>query len=550
MNNKLKIGLLMDSTKIPYWIYSMIEKINQSNYAQINLLIINGKKQTENNNITKIKNNKNYFLYKIYTKFENKIYKQESNTFETYDLESILSDTNKITIIPKQTKYSDLIKEEDIKKIKEFDLDVIVRLGFRILRGGILKAAKCGVWSFHHGDNDINRGGPAGFWEVFEKHPVTGSILQIITEELDEGKILTKSYSTTDPTLVKRNCNNYYMKTLSFLPRKLKELQELGQERFLENVEKENKNLRFYSNRLYTKPTNIEFLRLWYSNFGKFIKRNVQNTYNFEQWGLLFDIKNDVSKSMWRYKKILPPKDRFWADPHIITKDDNYFVFIEEYIYKKSKGHISLIKIDKKGNYKYLGKILEKKYHLSYPFVFEFENNYYMIPETEANKSIELYKCTDFPMKWEYYGKIMDDVSAVDTTIFNYNNKWWMFTGIKENNGASNSDELFLFYSDNPLSDRWIPHGKNPIVSDVRQARPAGKIFSINSKIYRPSQNGSNYYGYGISINQIEKINEKEYEEKSITTILPNWDKNITGVHTFQYDEGLSIIDAKIKRRR
>ena len=550
MNNKLKIGLLIDSTNIPYWAYSMIEKINQSNYAQINLLIINGNKQIKNNNITKIKNNKNYFLYKIYTKFENKIYKQESNTFETYDLESILSDTNTITIIPKQTKYSDLIKEEDVKKIKEFDLDVIVRLGFRILRGGILKAAKCGVWSFHHGDNNINRGGPAGFWEVFEKHPVTGSILQIITEELDEGKILTKSYSTTDPTLVKRNCNNYYMKTLSFLSRKLKELQELSQERFLEIVEKENKNLKFYSNRLYTKPRNIEFLRLWYSNFGKFIKRNVQNTYSFEQWGLLFDIKNDVSKSMWRYKKILPPKDRFWADPHIITKDDNYFVFIEEYIYKKSKGHISLIKIDKKGNYKYLGKILEKKYHLSYPFVFEFENNYYMIPETEANKSIELYKCTDFPMKWEYYGKIMNNVSAVDTTIFNHNNKWWMFTGIKENNGASNSDELFLFYSDNPLSDRWIPHGKNPIVSDVRQARPAGKIFSINSKTYRPSQNGSNYYGYGISINQIEKINEKEYEEKSITTILPNWDKNITGVHTFQYDEGLSIIDAKIKRRR
>ena len=463
MNNKLKIGLLIDSTNIPYCIfngifndkqiknnnitkiknnknyflykiYTKFEKINQSNYAQINLLIINGNKQIKNNNITKIKNNKNYFLYKIYTKFENKIYKQESNTFETYDLESILLDTNKITVIPKQTKYSDLIEEEDVKKIKEFDLDVIVRLGFRILRGGILKAAKCGVWSFHHGDNNINRGGPAGFWEVFEKHPVTGSILQIITEELDdlyrrkiiweknfrgsslilpickylgeivkqrypdkkvevmyqgidplkwypekgmklkhpcvnykgkiltksysttdpilvkrncnnyymktlsflprklkelqelgqerflenvekenenlrfysnrlynrggpagfwevfekhpvtgsilqiiteeldEGKILTKSYSTTDPILVKRNCNNYYMKTLSFLPRKLKELQELGQERFLENVEKENENLRFYSNRLYTRPTNIEFLRLWYSNFGKFIK--------------------------------------------------------------------------------------------------------------------------------------------------------------------------------------------------------------------------------------------------------------------------------------
>ena len=53
-----------------------------------------------------------------------------------------------------------------------------------------------------------------------------------------------------------------------------------------------------------------------------------------------------------------------------------------------------------------------------------------------------------------------------------------------------------------------------------------------------------------LRLNQIEKINEKEYEEKIITSILPNWDKNITGVHTFQYDKGLSIIDAKIKRRR
>ena len=546
---KLKIGLLVDSTNIPYWTYLMLEKINQSNYAEINVVIINGIKTPKNNNITKIKNNKNYFLYKLYTKFENK-YTNNINAFKMHNLETILSDVKKLTVIPEQTKYSDKIEKNDIEKIKEFDLDVIIRLGFRILRGGILKAAKCGVWSFHHGDNDVNRGGPAGFWEVFEHHPITGSTLQILTEELDDGKILAKSYSTTDPVLVNRNCNNYYMKTLSFIPRKLKELHELGQEEFLGKIEKENENLKFYSNQLYVKPTNGKFLKLAYSHFGKYVKRNVQSAYSFEQWALLFDIKKDISKSMWRYKKIIPPKDRFWADPHIITKDENYFVFIEEYIYKKSKGHIALITIDKKGNHKYLGKILEKEYHLSYPFVFEFESDFYMIPETEANKSIELYKCVDFPMKWEYQTKIMDNIDAVDTTIFNHNNKWWMFTGIKENDGATNSDELFLFYSDNPLSDKWESHKENPIISDVRQARPAGKIFKIKNKIYRPSQNSSNHYGYGISINEIKKINEKEYEEIPVSSILPNWSKNVTGVHTFQYDNGLSMIDAKIRRMK
>jgi len=550
MTEKLKIGLMVDSTKVPYWVYTMIEKINQTSYAKIGLVIVNGSEIPKNGSLSKIKNNKNYFLYKIYTKLENKIYKPELDVFTTYNLKNKLSNMKELTVIPKQTKYSDWIKPEDVKEILENDLDVIVRLGFRILRGDILKAAKCGVWSFHHGDNDVNRGGPAGFWEVFQNHPVTGSILQIINEELDEGKVLAKSYSTTDPILVKRNCNNYYNKTLSFLPRKLKELHELGEDKFLEKVEKENKNIKFYSNRLYVKPTNSEFFKMGCSNFGKFLKRNLENTYSFEQWGLLFDIKKEISKSMWRYKKILPPKDRFWADPHIVTMDENYFIFIEEYIYNQSKGHIAVIKMDKEGNYDYLGKVLEKDYHLSYPFVFEFENNFYMIPETESNNNIELYKCTDFPKKWEFHGVMMNNVNAVDTTIFNHNNKWWMFTGIKENMGSSNSDELFLFHSDNPLTGKWEPHSKNPIISDVRQARPAGKIFSFKDKLYRPSQNSSKFYGYGISINQINNISKNEYEETSVTSILPNWDNNITGVHTFAYDSGLSMIDAKIKRRR
>ena len=550
MSEKLKIGLMLDSTNVPHWVHLMVEKINQSNYAKIELVIINGSKISKNTILSKIKNNRNYFLYKIFKKFENKIYTPELDSFKTYDLKNELINVKKFTVIPKQTKYSDWIKAEDIKKILDNDLDVIVRLGFRILRGEILKSAKCGVWSFHHGDNDINRGGPAGFWEVFQNHPVTGSILQMIGEELDDGKVLAKSYSTTDPILVKRNCNNYYNKTLSFLPRKLKELHELGKDRFLEKVEKENENIKFYSNRLYVKPTNSEFFRMSCSNFGKFLKRNLENTYSFEQWGLLFDIKKEISKSMWRYKKILPPKDRFWADPHIVTIDENYFIFIEEYLYNQSKGHIAVIKMDKEGNYDYLGKVLEKDYHLSYPFVFEFENIFYMIPETASNNNIEVYKCTDFPKKWEYHGEIMNNINAVDTTIFNYNNKWWMFTGVKENIGGSNSDELFLFYADSPLSNKWKPHPKNPIISDVRQARPAGKIFSSKGHIYRPSQNSSKFYGYGISINKINKITTTEYEETVITSILPNWDNKIKRVHTFAYDNGLSIIDAKIKRMK
>ena len=552
MNNvpKLKIGLLMDSFDVPYWIYKMIEKIQDSTHSQISLIIMNETKTTKNNPILKVKNNRDYFLYKIYTRLENKTYHPDIDAFQIKNTAELLENIEKIGVMPKLTKYSDWINDNDVNTIRKYDLDVIIRLGFRILKGGILDSAKCGIWSFHHADNNVNRGGPAGFWEVFQQEPTTGSILQILNEDLDGGQIIAKSYSTTDSTFVKRNQNNYYMKSLSFLPRKLKELHEVGKDEFLKRVQAENNDLIFYDRPLYGKPKNGQFLKLGLINFRKLVNRKIRNWFYFDQWFLLFDIKDGISKSLWRYKKILPPKDRFWADPHVITRDDKYFIFIEEYIYKKGKGHIALIEMDKQGNYQYKGKILEKSYHLSYPFVFEFNKNFYMIPESSSNKKIEIFKCIEFPNKWEFHGNLMSDIDAVDSTILFHNNKWWLFTGIKENDGASNSDELFLFYSQDPTSDQWISHPQNPIISDVRRARPAGKIFSYQNKLYRPSQNGSYHYGYGVNINQIKKITEFEYEEEVENEILPKWDKQITRIHTFTYVDGLSVMDGKIRRTK
>src|SRR5207244_8261625 len=80
---------------------------------------------------------------------------------------------------PRCTRYADYIEDPDLKKILSYDLDVALRFGFRILRGKALQIARYGVWSFHHGDNLLNRGGPNSFWEVMRGRPVTGSVLQV-----------------------------------------------------------------------------------------------------------------------------------------------------------------------------------------------------------------------------------------------------------------------------------------------------------------------------------------------------------------------------------
>jgi hypothetical protein len=271
-------------------------------------------------------------------------------------------------------------------------------------------------------------------------------------------------------------------------------------------------------------------------------------------WVLLFKIKDSkdfLNNSYSSFNRLQPSKDKFWADPFVISRDDKYSIFVEEFIYAKNKGHISVLELDKAGTLLRVKKLIDKPYHMSYPFVFESEGAYFMIPETGENRTIDLYKCIDFPDNWVFVKNIMKDVNAVDTTLFNYNGKWWLFTVIDEiNSSLDGSPELFLFFTDNIFSGTWTSHPLNPVVSDIRIARPAGKVFIHNGNIYRPSQDCAGRYGKAFNINQILTLSETEYKEVRVRKIEPDWDSNLKGTHTFNFDGDFTVIDAYSMRRR
>ncbi len=557
MKEKIRVGLLLDHTEVSAWVHRMLARIQESHYASVELVVMNGFKPTKDHSISaKIRNNwgsiTSTLISKLLVLAQNKLVDRQefrADAFAPKDLTPLLAGVPVMEVMPIRKKFSDRFPAEDIEKIKRHDIDVFIRLGFRILKGDILNSSKYGVWSYHHGDNAVNRGGPAGFWEAMESWPETGSILQILTEDLDNGKVLCRSYSRTYPS-VGFNRNSYFWKSLSFIPRKLKELYDTGGEAFLARVEAENTHPVFYSNRLYLRPTNSQYARLVLGKLLKKVRNLFVPRFYFDQWFLMFDLSREFSGSLWRFKKLLPPKDRFWADPHVLHRDGKYFIYIEEFPYATRRGHISLIVMNEQGEYAAPVPVLERPYHLSYPFVFEWEGEVYMIPETSANRTVELYKCTKFPDTWEFQMNLMEDVEAVDTTLFHSGGTWWLFTNIVENKGASACDELFLFHSETLHSTDWIPHPLNPIVSDVKRARPAGKIFSRAGRIYRPSQNGSGHYGYGFNLSAINVLNEKEYCEEVVASVKPDWDKNIISTHHFCREGNLTVVDAKIRRRK
>jgi hypothetical protein len=264
----------------------------------------------------------------------------------------------------------------------------------------------------------------------------------------------------------------------------------------------------------------------------------------FRQWIVLATSELNESRPLWdNFSPIVPPPDRFWADPFVWVYEGIFFIFVEEFLYETGRGRIACLSLDKQLKPVSISVALERPYHLSYPFLFEHENQLYMLPETKGNFAIELYQCKSFPCEWVFIKTLKANVSAVDSTLLESNGKWWLFTCLTDRNN-SGLDALYLYYADQPTSEQWISHPQNPIVKDLKFARPAGRIFLRNGDFIRPSQDCSLLYGRAINFSRITMLTESKYEEIHESTLRPPRMTNILATHTWNESKDLRVTDA------
>jgi hypothetical protein len=209
-----------------------------------------------------------------------------------------------------------------------------------------------------------------------------------------------------------------------------------------------------------------------------------------------------------------------------------------------------VIEVDAKGKPGPAMPVLVTDHHLSYPFVFEHEGQTYMVPESRSDNCVPLYRCVEFPLRWEKVMNLMEGVAAVDATLHFQNGRWWLFANMVENRGGSSCDELYLFHAPTFATQDWTPHPLNPIVSDVRRARPAGRLFERDGRLYRPSQDCSHRYGWGLNLNVVEQLDEQNYSERVVTKAEPDWAPDVVATHTYSSAGRLNVVDAQIRRRR
>ena len=241
------------------------------------------------------------------------------------------------------------------------------------------------------------------------------------------------------------------------------------------------------------------------------------------------------------------PKDAFHADPFLFAWDGETFLFVEAYPWATRKGVIACAPLGPDGRPGRFETVLEADHHLSYPQVLADGGEVYMLPETASARRLELYRAVAFPRRWERVATMLEGLRIADATLLEEHGRWWLFASVAEFGGAS-QDELFAWHGPSPCGP-WTAHPANPLVSDVRAGRPAGRFVRRGGRLYRPAQDNAAGYGSGLVWCEVLELTPQTYRERVVSRWTGRDFGPYTGVHTFSEAGGWEAIDLKAPRR-
>ena len=279
--------------------------------------------------------------------------------------------TTTINMISKNSKGRCYVDKVGVSRIKKHNLDVLVRCGSGILSGEILNITKYGIVSLHHGDISFMRGRPAGFYEQIFKRAETGFVIQKLTETLDGGEIIFKGTTTTVFPWT-YNYDRVYNRSLYYLKMILSS--EI-------NLLKRDVTLP-YSGLNYSTPSLFHQL-LYIKTFLKILNRFLFNRVSNQRyyWSVFFQRKESLNGVNFnKGVRVIPRFNSWLADPFAFSFKGKDYIFLEDFKTKDDKAVISVYEVIGKKQY-FLGECIVEKFHLSFPRVFEHNDQLYLIDE-------------------------------------------------------------------------------------------------------------------------------------------------------------------------
>ena len=428
------------------------------------------------------------------------------------------------------------LSNDGVFSLNSSHLDLLITFTTSASVSKIWNAAKLGAIFISHSDERVHQGGPAGFWEVYFRDDVTGFTIQrLMTDVQGAGEVLLRGRVATQFYYL-LNQASLFEKSIYYLARIIEKIAITRQ------MPKSEPSLPFcYSPRSIPRAHETLFYLMGLIRLATSKMIDKARGFDF-RWHVAFARSDWRKVALWRATVIENPHRRYLADPFVINRDGKDFCYVEDYDEVTKRAKIAVYEL---GSHSatYVGIALEERFHLSYPYLFEYENELYMCPETSENRDIRIYKCLEFPLHWQLEKVIMRNISAVDSILFEKNAKWWLLTNIDPARWDDFSLELHIFSAKSPLEEEWIPHPLNPLLIDAARGRNGGMV-KDGDRLFRVAQGqGFGMYGKRTSVNEIVVLNDEEYVEKCACVISPKFRKGLSGTHHLHSNGILTVID-------
>lgn len=506
----LRVEVIVEGAVVPRWVASIVEGIEAAPFVELTRLVV----------APEAKRRATKLGFRLYDELDLRLFRAAADAFEPTDLSSFLT-----------------------RRPGQDNQDVVINFAWPA--GTASSPSRFGEWSIHHGGARAWHSDPPFFWETYRKERVVTTVISA-QRPGDNGRVIYRTVSATDLHSPRRGQNAACWKVRAIVLRRLEQLHEHGWS-FMESLPTYAEPTGTRSSARAARPGALSLLGYLARLGARLFLSRLRKQVAAEEWfvGYRPGSWSAEPPAAPGFNPIPRVSERYFADPFVIVASRRRFVFFEDYRVHEDRAVISYVEITGEGVSEPI-VVLDRPYHLSYPFVFRHAGTFFMIPETSANRTIELYRAERFPDSWVFERVLMSDVSAVDATLVEHAGRWWLFASVSEH-GVPYSDELSLFSAPS-LEGEWSPHPLNPIVSDVRRARPAGRVFVDKGTLIRPGQDSSGSYGSAVVFSRIEQLSETAFRETPIARFGPDWMPRNLGTHTYNSDGAFEVVDARRRR--
>ena len=258
---------------------------------------------------------------------------------------------------------------------------------------------------------------------------------------------------------------------------------------------------------------------------------------------------------------LLPYSSEYWyADPLPYVRNGKVYVFMEAFDREKHLGRIAYSELAENG-WGNVHLVISEKFHLSFPMIFEMNGNIYMLPETSTAQRQMLYRCIEFPDRWEKTAELFPGERLVDSVIIKKeNNKVTVLASECDTENALRARFVLFDLIFEGNSCCAVMHDSfNRVQKYEYYHRNAGKI--TRGGLLPLQRSTAAIYGYALMfinahdcIEKLHTVGDIAYS-KSEKELLPSEIKmngrtvRPIGTHTYSENSGFEIIDIQYLER-